>query len=152
MADFRFRFWYVLSVESYLATLSGLSIWIKLFSAWRWPDEYWATLRPWKIPHYEKICRKSKENLHYRTFISLWPHIQWLGKSLAQDKIILYLLQVPGNSYHIYMIIYTYSMYIFDMNMRSGSHALLHAQKSEKNGVLSVLQILHVRVYKNMNN
>ena len=24
------------------------------------------------------------------------------------------------------MIIYTYSIYIFDMNMRSGSHALLH--------------------------
>ena len=38
------------------------------------------------------------------------------------------------------------------MNMRSGSHALLHVEKSEKNGVLRVLQILHVRVYKNMKN
>ena len=33
--------------------------------------------------------------------------IQWLGKSLAPHKIILYPLQVPGNCYHIYMIIYT---------------------------------------------
>jgi len=32
------------------------------------------------------------------------------------------------------MIIYKYSMYIFDMNMRSGSHALLHVGKSEKLG------------------
>ena len=38
------------------------------------------------------------------------------------------------------------------MNMRSGSHALLHVEKSEKNEVLRVLQILHVRVYKNMKN
>ena len=38
------------------------------------------------------------------------------------------------------------------MNMRSGSHALLHVEKSEKNGALRVLQILHVRVYKNMRN
>ena len=51
--------------------------------------------------------------------------LQWLGKSLAQHKIILYLSQVLGNSHHIYMIIYIYSRYIFDMNMRSGSHALL---------------------------
>ena len=36
------------------------------------------------------------------------------------------------------------------MNMRSGSHALLHVEKSEKNGVLRVLQIHHVRVHKNM--
>ena len=38
------------------------------------------------------------------------------------------------------------------MNMRSGSHALLHVEKSEKIGVLRVLQILHVRFYKNMKN
>ena len=50
------------------------------------------------------------------------------------------------------MIIYTYLIYIFDMNMTSGSHALLHIEKSEKNGVLRVLQILYVRVYKNMKN
>ena len=67
-------------------------------------------------------------------------------------QIILYLLQVPGNSYHIYIIIYIYSVYILDMNMRSGSHALLHVEKSEKNGVLRDLQILHVRVYRNMKN
>ena len=65
---------------------------------------------------------------------------------------VLYLLQVLRNSYHIYMIIYIYSIYIFDMNMRSESHALLHVEKSEKNGVLRVLQILHVRVYKNVKN
>ena len=41
---------------------------------------------------------------------------------------------------------YRYSIYILDMNMRSGSHALLHVEKSEKNGVLRVLQILHVRL------
>ena len=34
------------------------------------------------------------------------PYIQWLGKSLAPHKIILYPLQLPGNGYHIYMIIY----------------------------------------------
>ena len=50
------------------------------------------------------------------------------------------------------MIIYIYSIYIFDMNMRSGSHALLHVEKSENNGVLRVLQILHVMVYKNLKN
>ena len=38
------------------------------------------------------------------------------------------------------------------MNMRSGSHALLHVEKNEKNGVPRVLQILHVRVHKNMKN
>ena len=38
------------------------------------------------------------------------------------------------------------------MNMTSGSHALLHVEKSEHNGVLRVLQRLHVRVYKNMKN
>ena len=78
--------------------------------------------------------------------------VQWLGKSLAPHKIILYLLQVSRNSYHIYMIIYIYSRYIFDMNMRSGSHALLHVEKGETNGVLTVLQILHLRVYRNMKN
>ena len=41
-------------------------------------------------------------------------------------QIILYPLQVSGNSYHIYMVIYKYSICIFDMNMRSGSHALLY--------------------------
>jgi len=45
---------------------------------------------------------------------------------------ILYLPQVLGSRYHINMIIYKYSIYIFDMNMRSGSHALLHVEKSEK--------------------
>ena len=40
--------------------------------------------------------------------------------------------QVLETSYHINMIIYKYSIYIFDMNMRSGSHALLHVGKSEK--------------------
>ena len=50
------------------------------------------------------------------------------------------------------MIIYIYSIYVSDINMRSESHALLHVEKSEKNGVLRVLQILHVRVYKNMKN
>ena len=67
-------------------------------------------------------------------------------------QIILYLIQVLRNSYHIYMIIYIYSIYIFDMNMRSGSRALLHVAKSEKNGVLKILQILDVRVCKNMKN
>jgi hypothetical protein len=61
-------------------------------------------------------------------------------------QIILYPSQVPGNSYHMYMVIYKYSIYIFDMNMISGSHALLHVEKSEKNGVLRVSQILHIRV------
>ena len=64
-------------------------------------------------------------------------------------QIILYPLQYPGNSYHIYMVIYTYSIYILDMNMRSGSQALLHvgkSEKSEKSGVFRVLQILYVRV------
>ena len=50
------------------------------------------------------------------------------------------------------MIIYTYSIYIFDMNMRFGSHALLHVEKSEKNEVLRVLQIHHAGVYSNMKN
>ena len=36
--------------------------------------------------------------------------------------------------------------------MKSTLYALLHVEKSEKNGVLRVLQILHVRVYKNMKN
>ena len=34
--------------------------------------------------------------------------------------------------------------------MRSVSHALLHVGKSEKNAILWVSQILHVRVWKNM--
>ena len=38
------------------------------------------------------------------------------------------------------------------MNMRFGSHALLHVEKSENNGVLRFLQILYVGVYKNMKN
>ena len=50
------------------------------------------------------------------------------------------------------MVMYTYSIYIFDMNMRSGCYSLLHVGKSEKNGVLRVLQILHVRVKTNMKN
>ena len=54
------------------------------------------------------------------------------GQKSCTIQIILYPLQAPGNSYHIYMVIYTYSIYIFDMNMRSGSHALLHVEKSEK--------------------
>ena len=35
---------------------------------------------------------------------------------------------------------------IFDMNVRSGSHALVHVEKSKKSGVLRVLHILHVRL------
>ena len=86
---------------------------------------------------------------------SLWLDIRCLGGKDFKDKvkiitchvlaiylysdyakscttqIILYPLQVPGNSYHIYMVIYTYSMY---MNMRSGSHALLHVGKNGKMG------------------
>ena len=38
------------------------------------------------------------------------------------------------------------------MNMIFGSHALLHVEKSEKNGVLRVLQKPHVGVYINMKN
>jgi len=59
---------------------------------------------------------------------------------------ILYLPQVLGTSYHINMIIYKYSIYIFDMNMRSGSHALLHVGKSKESKVLTAPQILHVKV------
>jgi len=44
------------------------------------------------------------------------------------------------------MIIYKYSIYIFDMSMRSGSHALLHVEKSEKIDILTAPQILHVVV------
>jgi len=67
----------------------------------------------------------------------------------------------PTKKYYIFpkfwglvtiLIIYKYSIYIFDMNRRSGSHALLHAGKSEKNEVLTAPQILHVRVWKNMKN
>ena len=86
--------------------------------------------------------------------MAMWYNNQYTvtRQKSRTTQIILYLLQVLGNSYHIYMIIYIYSIYIFDMNMRSGSHALLHVEKSDKNGVLGVLQILHVRVYKNMKN
>ena len=94
-----------------------------------------------------KICWHPSMQVSFTQYF-----LQWLGKSLASHKIILYLLQVPGNSYHIYMIIYTYLIYIFDMNMKFGSHALLHVEKSEKNGILRVLQILHLRVHKNMEN
>ena len=61
-------------------------------------------------------------------------------------QIILYLPQVPENSYHINMVKCKYFIYIFDMNMRSGRHALFHVGETEKNGVFRVLQILHVRV------
>ena len=53
---------------------------------------------------------------------------------------------------YIYGNIHIDYIHIFDTNMRSGSHALLHVEKSEKNGVLRVLQILHERIYKNMKN
>jgi len=54
-----------------------------------------------------------------------------LQKFCTTQKII-YLPQILETSYHINMIICKYSIYIFDMNMRSGSHALLHVGKSEK--------------------
>ena len=54
-----------------------------------------------------------------------------LQKFCTTQKII-YLPQVLETSYHINVIIYKYSIYIFDMNMRFGSHALLHVGKSEK--------------------
>ena len=38
------------------------------------------------------------------------------------------------------------------MNMRLDCHALLHVEKSEQNWVLRLLQIHHVRVYKNLKN
>ena len=104
------------------------------------------------LVEFQRTSCYSRWDHHVQAISSLSLHIQWVGKSLALHKIILYLPQVPGNGYHIYMVIYTYSIYIFDMNMRSGSHALLHVEKSEKNGVLRVLWILHVRVYKNMKN
>jgi len=44
------------------------------------------------------------------------------------------------------MIIYKYSIYIFDMNMRFGYHALLHVGKSKKSEVLKSPQILYGRV------
>jgi len=54
-----------------------------------------------------------------------------LQKFCTTQKI-LYLSQVLGTSYHINMIIYKYYIYIFKMNMRSGSHALLHVGKNKK--------------------
>ena len=55
-------------------------------------------------------------------------------------QIILYLPQVPENSYHINMVICKYSIYIFDMNMRSGCHALFYVGETEK--------IVFLEVYK----
>jgi len=60
-----------------------------------------------------------------------WHLTVTLQKFCTTQKII-YLPQVLETSYHINMIIYKYSIYIFDMNMRSGSHALFHVRKSEK--------------------
>ena len=73
-------------------------------------------------------------------------HLPVTRQKSCTTQIILYPLQDPENSYHIYMVIYTYAIYIFDINMRSGSHALLHVGKSEKCGVFRVLQILYVRI------
>jgi hypothetical protein len=64
------------------------------------------------------IYYKSKYTVTHYKFCTTWK--------------ILYLPQVLGTSYHINMIIYKYSIYIFEMNMKSGSHALLHVGKSKK--------------------
>ena len=86
-----------------------------------------------------------------------WHWLSWSITTVTLQKFctthkILYLPQVLGTRYHINVIIYKYSTYIFDINMRSGSHALLHVEKSEKNDMLTAPQILHVVVWKNVKN
>jgi len=71
--------------------------------------------------------------IHGQGCITPEGHTVTLQKFCTTQKI-LYLPQVLGTSYHINMIIYNNSIYTFEMNMRSGSHALLHVKKSEKMG------------------
>jgi len=78
----------------------------------------------WSVPVIFHVVALSSEDMFACDTVTL--------QNFCTTQKIIYLPQVLETSYHINMIIYKYSIYIFDMNMRSGSHALLHVGKSEK--------------------